>query len=431
MAGIFKSIDQSDIRVTPFRSYKLWTDQDVSYNYVTNSISNEPLSELFVQTYNRSVGDNSFYALKRNAVDPDQGNLFRIDGEEDFALLATQNKISYAFGEMSTGLDKILGFSPITAYLFNSDLTIDSSNGLPQVDPIVVYDACFDYNTGNIFAATQEDPNCGGLYEYVGNQDYTALNAIGDYWGVDTTPTNKICTLFKSSSGADIYLALYEPNSAGVIDKGPYEMGPKPNALRTFFVNQSDTLAIDNFSIWCLFDDDSLYLSSGDIQTTILALSDVAEILLDNDYYDYSTSTYLTQRVHIVMRSGHIYFDAYYDYYNNVLKVGSDLDLSSYVGIGMGNVIQRASITRNNQILNAGDAVISITAGNNNTLNESLYFTVNTGTYDITDPISLGSTKSTINLVSYNNNKTYAADYTASINVNTGTFVNNWYAFNQ
>jgi len=431
MAGIFKSIDQSDIRVTPFRSYKLWTDQNMSYGYATNSISNEPFTELFVQTYNRSVGDGSFYALRSSSLDPDLSSLYRIDGEENFALLATRSKISYAFGEMSVGLDKILAFERATAYLYNSDLTIGSSNGLPTVNDVVVYDACFDISTNNIFAGIQEDPNCGGLYEYIGNQNYTAPDAIGDYWGVDTTPTSKICTLFRSSSGDDIYLALYEPNSPGVIDKGPYVMGPKPNALRTFFVNQSDTLAIDNFSIWCLFDDDTLYLSSGDVSVTMFALSDVAEILLDNDYYDYNTSTYLTQRVHIVMRSGRIYFDAYYDYYNNTLKVGSELDLSSYVGVGLGNLIQKASITRNNQILNAGNAVISITAGNSNTLNESLYFTVNTGTYEVSDPVSLGSTKSTINLASYSNSKTYAADHTASINVSTGTFVNNWYTFNQ
>jgi len=427
MAGIFKSIDQSDIRVTPFRSHKLWTDTSVSYGYASNSISTSNITKLFSQTYNRSVNDNTFYALVSSSVDPNLSTLYRIDGGENSVSIGNKDKVSYAFGNLGVNLDKVIAVGIADIYLLNYDLTIDSQNSFPHTSMPVGFDACFDTGNGVAFIGTSEDPNCGGLYDFTNNQDYTAVDAKGDYWGTYyMSSIDRICTLFRSSSGDDIYLALYETNSPGTLDKGPYVMGPKPDALRTFFINESDPLAIDGYSVWALFDDDNVYVSSGALDENVLAFSGVAEILLDNDLVVGAYNQ--TQRVHVVTRSGRIYFDVIYDYYGNVLRVGSELDLASYIGIGMGNTVQKAVITRNNEWLNAGDAIISIVAGNMNNLNESLFLTVNTNTYAVSDPVHLGSVKASMHLVA-DTNTTYATDYTGSINIHASAFLNNWYTF--
>ena len=62
MAGVFKSLDRSDVRITPFRTYKLWSDVIVNnlsgsvytiykadYNPKSNYLREDPLKDTFDQ----------------------------------------------------------------------------------------------------------------------------------------------------------------------------------------------------------------------------------------------------------------------------------------------------------------------------------------------------------------------------------------------
>ena len=62
MAGVFKSLDKADIRITPFRTYKLWSDAignggsgstysvyQADYNPLSNYLNADPLKDSFDQ----------------------------------------------------------------------------------------------------------------------------------------------------------------------------------------------------------------------------------------------------------------------------------------------------------------------------------------------------------------------------------------------
>ena len=431
MAGIFKSIDQSDIRVTPFQSHKLWSDAVVSYKHTTSSLTSYPITRMFANWYNNKQQDNTFYALSTNPSNINQHTLYRIDGEEDFESLA-EFSASYAFPNMDQTNSKILAFTSNsaenTAYLLNYDLTVDSFQN-PNISPLVIYDACLyaDYNYR--FVGMKSASNCLGLYEYSSNTDYTSVDAAGDYWGVDMTVDNSLCTLFKS--GSEAYLAVYESLTPGYVRSGPFVVGSQPAGIKDFFVYQSDSLGSGLGTVWMLFSDNTLYLSDIDsLNVSVLGMTDVAAIVLDNDYFIYSASTQQTQRVHVITRAGLVYLDAHYDYINQNLVAGAELDLRRHVGSSLGNVVQSVTINRNEETTGNRDVVLSIIAGNNTGINETIFITINTNTQEISNPTHLGSVKSTTHILGYDSAKVYGADSGSSINIQANGFKNNWYTFN-
>ena len=432
MAGIFKSIDQSDIRVTPFQSHKLWSDSALSYRYTTSSLTSYPVTRMFANWHTSNQQDNTFYVLSTNPLNQDQHTLYRIDGEEDFQSLA-EFSASYAFSNIEQTNSKILAFTSNSVensvYILNYELTAETSYSI-NISPLEIYDTCFIDTFSYKFVGMKSASGCLGLFEAASVYDWTNPDAAGDYWGVDSTSDNNLCTLFKS--GSDVYLAVYMPSTPGYVKSGPFPIGPQPTEIKDFFVYQSDPLGSGSGgTIWMLFSDHTLYLSDFDtMDVTNLGLTDVAAILLDNDYYVSSINTYQTQRVHIITRSGLVYLDAHYDYLNETLVVGAELDLRSHIGSGLGNVVQSATINRNAQTTGDGDAIISIIAGTNSGINESIFVTVNTNTQEIGNPTHLGSVKSTTYILGYNSTRVYAADSGSSINVSTGGFKNNWYTFN-
>jgi hypothetical protein len=66
MAGVFKSLDQSDVRITPFRTYKLW-NQSVGYTtYAAPATSANQTQRLFSKVFgvNYAASSSALYALE-------------------------------------------------------------------------------------------------------------------------------------------------------------------------------------------------------------------------------------------------------------------------------------------------------------------------------------------------------------------------------
>ena len=53
MAGVFKSLDKSDVRITPFRTHKVWSE-NLGYEYVAGSGRYGALPSIICSLQNRN-----------------------------------------------------------------------------------------------------------------------------------------------------------------------------------------------------------------------------------------------------------------------------------------------------------------------------------------------------------------------------------------
>ena len=110
MAGIFKSLDKSDVRITPFRTYKLWADTiqsnlsgsvytvyQANYNPIPNYLQADPLDESFDQ-------GNPHY--ERNEPTTANGKFQRVVHRSAehlyFRDFYTNNKASFGSGNINS-----------------------------------------------------------------------------------------------------------------------------------------------------------------------------------------------------------------------------------------------------------------------------------------------------------------------------------------
>jgi hypothetical protein len=110
MAGIFKSLDRSDVRITPFRTYKLWNDDltgvlsgsvytiyEADYNPIGSHLDQNPLRDVFDQgnphyTQNEPTTSNGQY---QRIVHASIDHLYYRD-------FLTNNKASFGSGNINT-----------------------------------------------------------------------------------------------------------------------------------------------------------------------------------------------------------------------------------------------------------------------------------------------------------------------------------------
>ena len=101
MSGVFKSLDQSDVRITPFRTYKLWNDSVGYKTYTAPFGSANQTQRLFWNLFqvNYKVSSSALYALTdftqpdpenyqsnaQNALDPSAryGWLYKFEAQSD------------------------------------------------------------------------------------------------------------------------------------------------------------------------------------------------------------------------------------------------------------------------------------------------------------------------------------------------------------
>ena len=84
MAGVFKSLDKSDVRITPFRAHKQWTE---ATTYTYNAIPSEITSSIATTAYDLKTsygaqisGSNYYYCI---ATANKTGSIFLMDGNDD------------------------------------------------------------------------------------------------------------------------------------------------------------------------------------------------------------------------------------------------------------------------------------------------------------------------------------------------------------
>ena len=234
MAGIYKSLNKSDVRLTPFRTYKLWADTIESggsgsvytvylanYNPISNYLSIDPLKDTFDQgnsyfengelvtsngKYQRVVHasiDNLYYKnfYSNNKASFGSGNInkqFRFLEDRAQVVSMPQSK----FGESILPGSIILTFSQSLAvtnsFTTSSLITIvDDTFGNLYVSGGLL--SPYNQNVGGVFTnySTSVSENPVGewpfddLYKFVniGDFDYTSSFNRG-YWQMESLYTN-------------------------------------------------------------------------------------------------------------------------------------------------------------------------------------------------------------------------------------------------
>ena len=133
MAGVFKSLDQSDVRLTPFRTHKLWY-QDFSteyidiFDYYTRDEFTDLRSNFYSQFYSNK---NSIYSSLESQV------LNRINIETDFML--TQSTMFSFFNQFIKGMGKRAPQSLFSSCLRFNSLEISDSDLRPTFNLPISY----------------------------------------------------------------------------------------------------------------------------------------------------------------------------------------------------------------------------------------------------------------------------------------------------
>lgn len=142
MAGVFKSLDQSDVRITPFRTYKLW-DQSVGYTtYTAPASSANQTQVLFSKIFGASqlVSSSAIYALVdanqltgssvgagkvSNPSYANQPQIYKFDIGNDYNYI-TNTKAAYSSGP--TGIYSPYHVAPSTVTSIPSIAFYDSAS---------------------------------------------------------------------------------------------------------------------------------------------------------------------------------------------------------------------------------------------------------------------------------------------------------------
>lgn len=474
MAGIFKSLDQSDIRVTPFRAHKQWAE-DVNFTLYyapTASLGYSTLSQLqtnFSQSINS--GNNYYYFVGYT------GNLFMVDGNDNFALLASTTNSplldSYA-SSAGVNQNRIAYFD----YADNS-INLVSATDLSSVDtntftiPYTVYN-----NTSWI-------PNSGTKRWVLmsGNDDSGGTGATGltaamlsasspqpydkfiSYTSISLPNTNYLGTTFAAheSTGRDYVWAVYTDigNVSTVYveqqlcsGSGTWSSVNTSSAVSADYVTAtrdlvtSDCRYINNPSAFFTFKGGTgvgLYFAYTSGSNLLCEKVDYEVVRLLQDKDAYRNGNYTSPiRTFAVLKSGYVLLDLYA---NETEGYGyrDIIDVRNWVG---GGSIVAATINKNVDLISP-DTPLTITVyaaiGVGVRKGPLTVFSINLETQEVSEPIHLGyhiasgggaffgdgGFNSTINFIGDNSdNKVVGLQYESYTDIQTGNPQNKIYVFN-
>jgi hypothetical protein len=431
MAGIFKSLDKSDVRITPFRTHKLWSD-NLGYSYSTGSNSLRSLP-LFLASLENINFSNYIYTIETGSKQV----IRKIDITDDYTVLASNNidvigKRIQAIEVPPVGSADVIILGGIgdnndivINFISGSDLSTIRSNQVDSTNnPQTLYQIItgWDYDNTNR-AFTFASTNTGlysreidiSTYVPVGGawQQHSSSANYGEYYA--STPyiygqsISGPSILSVVDSGGDPFLISHDMlipnkpmwggNSATYYDTTTSFVQNIGVPVKRFLVMHGSVSSQD--VLWTLFDDGNLWMckpntppqSGGDNTYMKLVATNIVDIQTDYDSIynpNYSTQPYpnisaLTRKLYIVSQNGIVYADATFK--------GSQLDYEEIIDcrqyVGPQNTITKTFITKNTDAPILGMYV-------NGGVQQSTLFTMNTKTHELSDPIFVGTLKDNI-----------------------------------
>ena len=459
MAGVFKSLDASDIRLTPFKAHKKW-DGDLCYNNYFSNVNIHPRT-LGVLDSTDAVLLGTVHENKNRlfAADPGTGKIYKLDTSDDYSILATASvpglvdaeyRLESALKANIYGMGVDPGNPSASLALLSGSLTFvqgthtnqyfTASNISGAFADISInpggFPEAFIYGCGDggctSALATLNDrafvPGTERTSSFVANEQtasFIGINAdgkgaslndriIGVAANSNTAPDGVVFIEFTGSegSGAGALQAMHSHSfsitaagsgpapGGGVYGTSTYGSGATYATNIPLLLNgQLGTRDIHYIPLpgnpgrlgtyYILLSTGHLYYMFANplplACSTGLVATGVADILVDSDVY--IGGSYNTRKLHVVYENGEIGLDL------QIEKVGSSFTFSFEKVVDCRKWASKHPIVKAAIHQNQTPATIGLFAGSTTTLEDSVHWTVNPDTYEISDPISMGATK--------------------------------------
>lgn len=398
MAGVFKNLDASDIRLTPFQTHKKWNDAVCYDNYSAVNSTPESVSGLF------NISDRAF--ANYNTLN----QVRRLDSSDQYTLLSSYTipNLSGSKYGIDTAQNYVAAFGTnttnATVTMLSSLLTLATSGSYTSSVVTIPFDLSYNVSaslTSFVYVAGKGGVSAKMFNTTTGafsgsehtitnlaNQSLTssfyAINAEGKTFNdrvlaISVTGSNAYAVTFSGSFGGNTLIAAGSSSigsTAGVLPK-------------TFLYSKTQDLYL------LLMNDGYLYKITPNATASFIT-SGVSDILQNQSNYVSGSNSYQDTKIHVVYTSGQVGLD-----FNVVSAPGSFevvVDARQWVA---SKPIVKATIQSNNP-----SGSIGIFAGATSSLGESVFFTINPFTYEKSDPIHMGSTKGDLR-ISGTNLKTF------------------------
>lgn len=428
MAGIFKSLDQSDVRITPFRTYKLW-QEDVNYTAGVTAAPYLTTPTKLISQYGNTAQNLSNYQYCFGFNDTATDKAIVAVNTNDFSIINNLKKVGFAAGEMTNTMDKLGLFVSGSSVATSSIGTYDK-----QLNPI--WSASYS-GSGTIndkvmsmgYESSTKTMWVGGNYylyrAMIGDSgvltgsvdDWTLSTARGEYWGLNGTYSGSLYAVYSSSLDNNVYLGNYNIAVAGTFANGPiaYNTSSNPTSLKS--------LIVSNNNVWSLFSDGRLFSSPLNLSTTQVAIQNIAAIVVNNDPYIPYNQTSPTQRLYAATTDGFVLINATM---TGVTATYSDIiDCRQYLGVG--RQIINMAITKNINSLNPNlNTTLAVTIGSTIALDETTVITINTTDNTINNPIHLGGVEPQMLINGDSLPYFYGVDSAKSTNYTVGSAAFQW-----
>ena len=405
MAGIFKNLDASDIKLTPFRSHKKWSSIVCYNDYYSNVLANP-----------ESIGLLQNQTTRVYASDASSSRILKLDQSDSYTIIAdeTINNLSGSF----YGEDYSRGY--VASYSDASGLGV-----LTMRDNNLQISATGEYTSSKVtnildvsYAVSQSSTSSYMVvagYEGITGKEFDTTNGgfIGTEYttnGFDPNHTSSIVginaegklhndrIIALSSSGSlgvfaislsgsyndplDVFASSsVSPGSAygyAMYGVSPYGV-TTPAILKTLLYCQTQDL------YFALFEDSYLYRIEPNAVSQLIT-SGVSEILQDKSNFVSGSLTYQPSKIHVVYTSGQVGLD--------LQAVGTAYNVASYDKVvDARQWVSRKPIVKATIQQNLSPATIGIFAGTTSSLQESVFFTINPDTHEIGNPCHYGATK--------------------------------------
>ena len=420
MAGVFKSLDKSDVRITPFRTHKVWSE-NLGYQYTAGSTFNT-LPSIICSLQNRGYSNYVYTVdelmVRKIDVSDDYTELINLD----LANVGWDGLVSTfevpSFGPASNVILGGLSGGKVAVGFVDSDLNAEDNIVDGSTYEIYQLVSGWDYITPNdtfyTFACTDT-----GLYSCpmrindglpaTPGGDWTQHNDVafnnGAYFA--STPyvygqtTASVFSVYVQSADSKFSLtshAMETPNSRTsgwtqqyYVDTDTSVTQQISTTVKKFFVMHG---AVD--ILWTLFEDGNLWVcrASDGLKMRRVA-TNIADIQTDYDLIynpDYSvqpipTTTTFSRKLYIIDKAGMVFVNATYNNLSGVVSYEAIVDCRQYVGPQ--NTVTKTFITKNTDTPILGIYV-------NGGVQQSTLITMNTKTYELSDPVYIGTLKNNV-----------------------------------
>lgn len=406
MAGVFKNLDASDIRLTPFQTHKKWNNAICLVDYYTQ-----------VQANPTSVGLLPNESLKLYATDVSSSKLLKLDQADSYTIINDESVNNLVGSKYNQDLsrDYITAYSTANSFavvgMYDGDLT-KNVNG-EYTSSAVTYPRDISYSVtesnsylfiaGDDGVTGKEFNSATGAFTV---QEFTINNITNAATGSITGSAVAIQAEGKLHN--DTILTIYSTGSIGtkaVMFTGSYasplegaygEMlnhNATPSQIKTTLYNQTQNkyfVLEEGGTLYRISPDNTV--SEGYFESSVIA-EGVADILQDKSNFITGSTDYQASKVHVVYNTGQVGLDLI----SNESGTSFDVivDARQYVAL---KPIVKATIQQNQT-----PALIGLFAGSTSSLTESVFVSINPDTKEISEPYHYGSTKGDIRINTANN----------------------------